>query len=152
MIDERKRKKLILEHSRRLNNGDVDGLLALYADDVAFEDPVGSGRRTGLAALRAHFENGVEARTRELPGEPVAGQDGHHALVPVTAVMDYLPKGADFAERGWLTAPANPAAARLRCDYVLMIRTGRTGLIEELRAFWGRSDLELTHLGGDHAG
>lgn len=143
MIDERSRKKLILEHSRRLNAGDVDGLLTLYADEVAFEDPVGSGRQTGRAALRAHFEQSIEGGISETPGEPVAGQDGRHVLIPITAVMDYLPQGPVFAERGWLGAPAEPAGKRLRCDYVLMIRTDADGLIEELRAFWGRSDIEL---------
>lgn len=144
MIDERRRKNLILEHSRRMNAGDVDGILDLYADDVAFEDPVGSGRRTGRDALRAHFEKSIEANTSETAGEPVAGQDGRHALAPVTAVMDYLPKGPGFADRGWLTAPAEPEGKRLTCEYVLMIRTDAGGLIEELKAFWGRSDLEVT--------
>jgi len=143
VIDERRRKNMILEHSRRISAGDVDGLLELYADEVGFEDPVGSGRRTGRAALRAHFAQSVEARIAETPGDPVAGQDGMHTLVPITAAMDYLPKGPAFAERGWLTAPAEPEGKRLRCEYVLMLRTGADGRIEELKAFWGRSDIEV---------
>lgn len=144
MIDERKRKNLILEHSRHMNAGDIDGLLALYAEDVSFEDPVGSGPQTGREALRAHLEKSIEANVTETPGEPAAGQDGLHALAPVTAVMDYLPKGPVFAERGWLTAPAEPDGKRLKCEYVLMLRTGADGRIEDLKAFWGRSDIEVT--------
>lgn len=152
MIDERRRKHLVLEHSRLLNAGDVEGLLALYADEVAFEDPVGSGRRTGRDALREHFEQSVQARVSETPGEPVAGQDGVHALVPITAVMDYLPKGPGFAARGWLTPPEQPAGQRLTCAYVLMIRTAGDGRIAESKAFWGRSDIDVTESGRNHAG
>ena len=144
MIDERRRKNLILEHSRRISAGDLDGLLDLYADEVTFEDPVGSGPRTGREALRAHFAECVAAGIAETPGEPVAGQDGVHTLVAVTAAMDYLPKGPVFAERGWLTAPDDPEGKRLRCEYVLMLRTDAQGRIEELKAFWGRSDITVT--------
>ncbi|GLV80070.1 nuclear transport factor 2 family protein [Streptomyces hygroscopicus] len=141
MIDERSRKKLASEHSRRLSAADIDGLLGLYADEVAFEDPVGSGRKTGRDALRTHFEELAEARITEIPGEPVAGQDGAHVLLPVTATMDYLPKGPGFAERGWLTAPDSPKDARITWNYVLMLRMGAGGLVQELRMFWGRSDI-----------
>ena len=58
--------------------------------------------------------------------------------------MDYLPKGPVFAERGWLTAPAETDGKRLKCDYVLMIRAGADGLIQDLQVFWGRSDIEVT--------
>ncbi|WP_432040578.1 nuclear transport factor 2 family protein [Streptomyces cucumeris] len=141
MIDERSRKKLILEHSRRMNAADVDGLLELYAEEVSFEDPVGSDRRSGRDALRAHFEELVAAEIEEVPGQPVAGQDGKHVLVPVTATMNYLPLGPVFAGRGWLTKPASPENKRITWDYVVMMRAGTGGLIQELQMFWGRSDI-----------
>ncbi|MFH8620253.1 nuclear transport factor 2 family protein [Streptomyces sp. NPDC017979] len=144
MIDERRRKKLILEHSQRVNAGDVDELLELYAEDVVFEDPVGGGVHTGREALREHFAQSLAANLRESPGEPAAGQDGVHVLMPVSAVMDYLPKGPGFAERGWLAAPDDPAGKRLALDYVVLLKTGRDGLIQEMRAFWGRSDITVT--------
>jgi steroid Delta-isomerase len=141
--DEIRRMELALEHSRRVNARDIDGLVALYADGAAFEDPVGSGRQTGRDALRAHFEKTIAANTKEITGNPVAGQDGLHALVPITAVMDYLPNGPAFARRGWLTLPAGPTPKHLKREYVLMIRTGADGLIEESKAFWGRTDIEV---------
>lgn len=152
MKDEIERTDLILEHSRLVNAGDVDGLVALYAEDVTFEDPVGSGERRGRDALRAHFERTVAANTREVVGRPVAGQDGLHALVPVTTVMDYRPKGPEFAERGWLTLPAGPEPERLQCESVHMIRTGDGGLIRESRTFWGRTDIEVVGSGPPPAG
>lgn len=144
MIDERSRKKLILEHSRLLNAADVDGLLALYADEVTFEDPVGADQRSGREALRAHFEEFARAGVAETMGDPVAGQDGKHVLAPVSAVMDYLPKGPAFAERGWIEAPDNPEGKRITWHYVVMLRTGKGGAITELKTLWGRSDIAVT--------
>lgn len=145
MKDEIERMDTVLEHSRLLNAGDVGGLLALYADGAVFEDPVGSGPRTGRDALRDHFERAVAANTAETPGKPVAGQDGLHALVPISSVMDYRPNGPGFAERGWLTLPAGPGPEpeRLERDAVHLIRTGPDGLITESRTFWGRTDLRV---------
>ncbi len=143
MPSERDRKRLAYEHCRRMNAGDVNGLLELYADEVVFEDPVGWTRRRGSEALRAHFKEAVAAGLQETPGEPVAGQDDAHVLIPVTGIMDYLPAGPDFAQRGWLTAPEKPEDTRLKRDYLMMIRTNADGLIAELRVFWGRSDIEV---------
>lgn len=137
MLNERSRKQLAFEHCRLMNAGDVDGLLALYADEVVFEDPVGKDRRTGRAALRAHFTEVVAANIHEAPGEPVAGQDGVHVLIPVTAIMDYLP------EESRLSTPGDTTGKRLKRDSMVMFRTGDDGRIEELKVFWGRSDLEV---------
>jgi steroid delta-isomerase len=73
----------------------------------------------------------------------VAGQDDVHVLIPVAAIMDYPPKGPDFVERGWLRPPEDPEGKRLKRDSMLMLRTGDAGRIEELKVFWGRSDLEV---------
>jgi steroid delta-isomerase len=75
-----------------MNAGDVDGFLELYAEDVGFEDPVGWISRRGRDAPRAHFKEAVAGNIQETPGEPVAGQDDVHVLIPVISVMDYLPK------------------------------------------------------------
>ena len=143
MLNERGRKRLAVEHCRLLSAGDVDGLLELYAEEVRFEDPVGWEPQFGRDALRAHFKEAVAGNIQETPGEPVAGQDDAHVLIPVTSLMDYLPQGPDFVERGWLIAPENPEGKRIKREYMLMIRTDSAGLITEVRAFWGRSDLEV---------
>lgn len=143
LISERDRKKLALDHCRRVNAGDVDAILELYGEDIAFADPVGWDRQTGRGALRAHFQEAVAAGLREVPGDPVAGQDGVHTLIPITAVMDYLPLGPVFAERGWLEPPADPAGKRLRLSYMRLLRVDQAGLICEAQTFWGKSDLQI---------
>ncbi|KUJ40295.1 nuclear transport factor 2 [Streptomyces albus subsp. albus] len=125
-----------------MSAGDVDGLLALYARDAIFEDPVGWGPRTGRDTLRAHIESAMAGNVREVAEDPVAGQDGLHVLTPVTAVMDYRPRGPVYVERGWLPAPERAEPMRLRCRYMMLIRVGESGLIEDMKAFWGRGDIE----------
>jgi steroid delta-isomerase len=152
MIDEFMRKRLALEHCRLLNESDLEGLLALYEPaNVGFEDPVGSGRRQGRDALRWHLAQTLASHPRLEPGDPVSGQDGAHAIIPVTSIMDYLPRGPALAERGWLTPPADPAEKRLRYASMMMIRTGPHGLIQELAVFWGQSDLEILNWTGEAA-
>ncbi|MDT0544770.1 MULTISPECIES: nuclear transport factor 2 family protein [Streptomyces] len=144
MINERNRKSIAREHSRRLSAGDVDALLELYAKDATFEDPVGAGGRAGHEALRAHFESAVAGNVAETVEDTVVGQDGAHVLSRITAVMDYRPRGPVYADRGWLPAPQAAEPTGLRCHYALLLRVGESGLIEDMRAFWGRPDIETS--------
>jgi hypothetical protein len=61
--------------------------------EVVFEDPVGGDHRIGRDAPRTHFKEAVN--THEAPGEPVAGQDDVHVLIPVMAIMDYRRRRPD---------------------------------------------------------
>lgn len=40
---------------RALNAGDLDGIVALYAEDAVVEDPVGSPPKRGLEDIRAFY-------------------------------------------------------------------------------------------------
>lgn len=143
MPDEATCKALALEHCWRVNAGDVEGLLKLYAPAVRFEDPVGSGERIGHGALRSHAGGAIAAGVYEAPGEPVAAPDGRHAAVPVTATMNFLPNGPLMVRFGLLDAPADPATARMEFSYVMVIAVGAGGLIEDMRAYWGRDDVRF---------
>ncbi|MCX5381010.1 nuclear transport factor 2 family protein [Streptomyces sp. NBC_00091] len=143
MLDEAALKDLILEHTRRVNAGDVEGLLKLYSPDVRFEDPVGAGVQQGHAALRAHATGAVASNAVEVPGPPVAAQDGRHAAVPVAATMDYLPLGPILTQHGVLPVPADPSRQRMLFRFLMVIRAGDDGLIEDMKAYWGASDVSL---------
>jgi len=141
VVDEKTRKSLALEHCRRVNDGDLDGLLELYEENVRFEDPVGSGWQAGHAAFRAHAGAAISSGVFEEAAEPVGSQDGRHASVQVTATMRYLPNGPQLARYGVVDPPADPESARMQVRYVMVIAVAESGLIEEMRAFWGRSDI-----------
>jgi steroid delta-isomerase len=154
MLAEAELKELILGHIDRVNAGDIDGLLALYSPDVCFEDPVGAGAKRGHEALRAHAAGAVTSNAVEVAGRAVAAQDGRHAAVPVTATMDYLPLGPVLTRHGVLPAPADPTRRRMRFHFLMVIRAGDDGLIEDMRAYWGASDVALadvTRGGRQHA-
>ncbi|WTW92291.1 nuclear transport factor 2 family protein [Streptomycetaceae bacterium NBC_01309] len=144
MPDESTCKALVLAHIERINAGDVEGLLALYSPAVRFEDPVGAGVRVGHGALRAHIAAAIAGGIRETPGVPVAAPDGRHAALPGSATVDYLPNGPLLARTGLIPVPADPESARLSFSYVLVIEVGARGLIEEMRVYWGQSDVRFT--------
>jgi steroid Delta-isomerase len=142
---EARRKALAVEHCERINAGDVEGLLKLYSPRVRFEDPVGSWKRNGLEALRAHASIAVGNGVHEATGLVVAAQDGRHAAVEVRATMDYLPSGPLLARHGFMKTdpPADPAATKVAIEYVMVIGVGPDGLIDEMRAYWGATDVTL---------
>ncbi|HZN18589.1 MAG TPA: nuclear transport factor 2 family protein [Micromonosporaceae bacterium] len=146
MPDEATCKALALEHCRRVNAGDVERLLELYAPAVRFEDPVGSVERVGHGALRSYIGGVIAAGVQEAPEVPVAAPDGRHAAVPVTVTMSYLPNGPLLARFGLLPAPPDPRTARLRFSCVMVIGVGPGGLIDEMRTYWGPSDVRFLGL------
>lgn len=143
MITETRRKRLAIKHCERINAGDLDGLLALYAPSVRFEDPIGSGEKVGHTALREHFGSVIAARAVEEAGPVVAAQDGVHAAVSVTATRAYLPQGPELAAAGLLRPPRDEHTARLRTRYLMIIGVGSGGLIETLQAYWGPGDVTV---------
>ena len=143
MPDEATIKGLAVAHCLRINDKDVAGLLRLYAPDVRFEDPVGSGVRTGHAALRAHAAQAIAAGVCEIPGEPVGALDGRHAALPVTGLLPYVPGSPLLGALGLAAGDADPAGKVLRVDYVMVIGVGERGLVEEMRSYWGPSSVSL---------
>ncbi|GAB2586906.1 hypothetical protein GCM10027168_19700 [Streptomyces capparidis] len=143
MPDEATRKALVLAHCERINAGDVEGLLRLYTPAVRFEDPVGTGTRIGHGALRSHVAGAVAAGVYDAAGEPVAAPDGRHAAVPVTSTMNFLPNGPLMVRHGILQAPPDPATARMEFSCVLVVQVNDDSLIEDMRVYWGGSDVRF---------
>lgn len=143
MPDEKLCKHLVVEHCRRINAGDLEGLLALYSPQVTFEDPVGTGSQTGIEALRAHAGAAIECRAFEDFGVPVAAQDGASAAVPVVTTMNYLPWGPNLVRLGFIPAPPEDSGpgTRIRFGYVMAVKVSAAGLITEMQGYWGRSDV-----------
>ncbi|GAA2655533.1 nuclear transport factor 2 family protein [Paractinoplanes durhamensis] len=143
MPDEATVKALALEHCRRINARDLDGLLRLYSPDVRFEDPVGSGVRQGHEAMRAHATGAIATGVRELPGDPVATLDGRHAAVPVVGVLPYIRGNPLTTALGLPEAPAGDHGKVLRIDYVMVIAVGADGLIDEMQSYWGTDEITV---------
>jgi len=141
--DETAIKQLALEHCWRINDRDIAGLLALYDPGVEFEDPVGSGPRRGHAELRAHAAQAIAAGVREIPGTAVGTMDARQAALPVTGLLPYVPGRPLLAALGLSGAPADRAGQVLVVDYVMVVAMGDNGLIEQMRSYWGTTDVRL---------
>ncbi|WP_180929797.1 nuclear transport factor 2 family protein [Streptomyces sp. AJS327] len=143
MPDETTCKALAVAHCERINAGDVEGLLKLYSPAVRFEDPVGGGERIGHGALRSHIAGAVTGGVHDAYGEPVAAPDGRHAAVPVTSTVNFLPNGPLMVRYGMLDTPEDPENARMEYSCTLVIQVGESELIEDMRVYWGRSDVRF---------
>ncbi|MDT0343450.1 nuclear transport factor 2 family protein [Streptomyces litchfieldiae] len=114
MLDEYKRKEIVAEYFRLINEGGTDRVLAMFTENAAIEDPVGEPVRAGRAAqrdyVRATLESGARVRTLHAS----AGQDGRQVAVPVVVTT---------------------GAAVL--DAISVFTIDAAGLIENLRVFSG---------------
>ena len=128
MPDEAARKQLVLEYCRRMNAGDLDGAVALFASDARFEDPVGAPPMVGTGAIRAHLAQAVEFQVREYPVDPMAAMDSEHVVIPVGVT---------------LKVPQLPAGKRSSINLMSVIRVGADNLIHDVRVYWGESDMAV---------
>lgn len=128
MLDEDARKRVALEYCRRIGAGDVDGVLALFADPLHVEDPVGDKTFTARAEYRAHIARLVSYGVHEVPGTPVAGLDREHVALPIT--VELRPEGV-------------PQGKIVRISLIAVMRIDGDGLIRQMRVISGRTDMSL---------
>ncbi|MER6185848.1 nuclear transport factor 2 family protein [Streptomyces sp. NPDC001652] len=127
MIDETQRKAVVLEYFERINSKDVDGVVKLFDADATVIDPVGTPAVTGTDALRAYFCRVIEEfDTQDVPGTPTGAQDGSSVAIPLKATINN---------------PQDPTGGRLDVNVISTFRIGQSGLIEEMRAYWGLTDV-----------
>jgi len=98
-----------------MNDGDVEGITALYAEDATLEDPVGGAPQRGREALRAWYARSAGQVKLELSG-PIRVAGGEAAF-PMVGTL-------------------GPADARSQIDIIDVMRFDAAGRITSLRAFW----------------
>jgi len=146
MTDEERAKWLLLEHCRKINEGDVAGLLKLYSENCCFEDPVGNGKQYGLDSLSQRAAAAIFSGAFEDAASPVASKDGRWASVPMVSTFNYLPlAGPAMAESGLLPSepPADPENKMISVNIVMTIHVGEDGLVDQMQALYGRSDTSI---------
>ena len=129
MLDDAAAKALALRYCELMNAGDLDAVMALFAADVVFTDPLGTPPLRGHAALREHLGKAIAARIEEVPGAPTGSLRGGLVALPVTGTMDA------------------PGGGRLRFSLVSLIELDAAGLIRTVRIIAGRSDYTLAEAG-----
>lgn len=102
---------------RYLNEKNLEGILSLYADSATVEDPVGSKRVEGKAALRKFYSGAVNLDLKLTRTGPVRVA-GVEIAFPFQLLM---------------TADGAP----MRTDIIDVFRFDEAGKIVSMRAFWG---------------
>ncbi|MFE2870435.1 SDR family NAD(P)-dependent oxidoreductase [Embleya sp. NPDC059259] len=129
MTDEPTRKKIITEYYRRLNAGDVDGVVAMFAGDGYIEDPLGAPVTRGHQALRHFYDVTINgADIKDTVNSIVGAHDDRHVAAAVTADLINV---------------EDPERKRVTVDAVMTFRIDDDGLIEEARTFWGATDVTM---------
>ncbi|MER5782841.1 nuclear transport factor 2 family protein [Streptomyces mobaraensis] len=123
MPDEAARKKMALDYAQRINAGDIEGVLDLFADDIVFEDPVGRPPMVGKEDLRRHLELAVSCGTHEVPGPPMTSMDDRFVVTP-TVVTVRKPRPMTFRIVG-------------------IVELDENGLGRRVQAFWGVTDVTM---------
>ncbi len=106
---------------RALNAGDVDAIIALYANDALVEDPVGSAPRRGLAEIRAFYAGSLRLKLQ-------VALEGQIRAVANEAAFAF---SVSFEMNG----------QRTTIRPIDMFRFDQAGRIVQMRAFFGPDNI-----------
>ncbi|AZI35571.1 delta(5)-3-ketosteroid isomerase [Caenibius tardaugens NBRC 16725] len=105
--------------------GDVDAILALFADDAVVRDPANAPEHRGKSALRAFFEAGIEAS-----GGPIAMTlEGNVRIAGNEGAAAYIVR----------TINSSPV---FRVDTLDVMTFNEQGLIAQMIAYWGPENFQ----------
>ncbi len=106
-----------------LNADDLDGIMALYADDATVEDPVGSEPKRGREAIEAFYRGSVALKPRATLVAPIRGSHGDAAAMAFDVTVEL--------EQG-------PVVIRV----IDVMRFDDDGRFRSMQAFWGPADMQ----------
>ncbi len=116
MIDANQIRKLYERYPEMVTKGDVEGIVALYADDATIEDPIGAPPHRGTDAIRKFYQAAAGSVTMKRVGPVhVAGRE---AATPLKVLIG--PEGGP----------------RQVLDIISVMAFRDDGKIASMRAFW----------------
>lgn len=102
--------------------GDVDAVVALFAEDATVEDPVGTPPKRGLAEIRAFYAGSMATGARlELLGDPRCAAD--YIAFPFAVKLEWQ-------------------GSRQVIEVIDTFRLDASGKITEMRAFFGPANMK----------
>lgn len=123
MVDANWIRRCMSDYVAMVDSGDIEGILALYAEDALVEDPVGSPPLVGIEAIAGFYRDGLgRANARaELTGPVrVAGRSG---AMPFRVDLD------------WGGRPCS-------IQVIDVMEFDEQGRIRSMKAYWGEGDLQ----------
>ena len=123
MIDPNQIRKLYDRYPDMVTKGDVDGIVALYAEDATIEDPIGSPLQRGIEAIRTFYKNSagqvtmkrvgpvhVAGREAATPLRVLIGPEGQKQVLDIISVMAFRDDGKIASMRAfWSFDALRPA-------------------------------------------
>ncbi|MBK6675612.1 MAG: nuclear transport factor 2 family protein [Rhodocyclaceae bacterium] len=120
-------KATMVKYVERVNAGDADGVVALYADGATIEDPVGSPPRADRAAITELYRNAVATNVRL---KILAGPFGSFANAAAMAAEVRVDVPVGF-----------PGEGPKRIPLVEVMTFDDDGKITSMRAYWGAEEM-----------
>ncbi len=118
-MDTANAQQIIDSYLSALVAGDLEGVLALYADGATVEDPVGSPLIAGSEALAAFYQVAVDKVTAARTLGPVRCA-GNEFAVPFEIEADF--------------------GAKVAIEIIDVFTLNETGKITSMRAFWSQDN------------
>jgi len=116
-------KQVLQAYFDAFNRADVDGLMALLADDATVEDPYGSAVKSGRAILSEFYRETIAT----VPSAPMRGSHGDSAALAYDAIF-------------------STSNGDVKATSVIDVMTFDADCkIKTMRAYFGPSDIFLSH-------
>ena len=123
MLNSEQMKAAMRQYVERLNAGDLDGVVSMFAADATVEDPVGTDIRRGTVEIRAFYEMAIASASKLTIVGPQRGSSG------------------DFAARPLDVDVTLPGAPKMKIGVIETMRFNEAGQITAMQAFWGPEDM-----------
>ncbi len=115
MVDAQYIRKLYERYPEMVTKGDVEGIVALYADEATIEDPIGAPLHRGIDAIRKFYQAAAGTVTMKRVGPVhVAGRE---AATPLRVLI-------------------GPEGQKQALDIISVMAFDDDGKIASMRAFW----------------
>ena len=106
----------------RMNAGDLDGVVALYADDATIEDPVGSGKVvTGKEAIAAFYAGSMKTKAQLKLSAPIRTSHSDSAAMAFEVTLDW--------------------GGLMTISVIDVMTFNAQGQFTSMRAYWGPEDM-----------
>lgn len=123
--DEQTMRAAMQEYIDAFNRKDLDGIMALYAEDATVEDPVGSPLKTGHAELRPFYQTALDMGATLSLASPIRSSHGNSAAMAFD--VDLLIDGK-----------------ATRISPIDVMTFNDAGLFTSMRAYWGPGDMSAS--------
>jgi steroid Delta-isomerase len=106
------------------NRVDVEGIIALYADNATVEDPVGSEVKAGKQKIAEFYRMAIKSGAKLKLAAPIRASHGNSAAMAFDVELN-MPQG------------------RAVIRVIDVMSFDEQGKFASMRAYWGPSDMEL---------